>query len=100
MTLRDARRQNQALGGSVKPVTPLQRKLAAEPVTENQVDGRRAFRSLAGQDEFSAGGKKRKPLLDLKPRRREVPALREGEKPLEVVDSAFVRKMGKILKGK
>ncbi len=69
---------------------------------DNQVNGERAFRSLAGQDEFSAGGKKkkRKPLMEIKPARREVPAFREGEKPLEVVESAFMRRMGKILKGK
>ena len=86
----------------MKPVSPSQRKLVADPVPDSQKSGDRAFRSLAGKDEFSAGGNrtKRKPLLVLKPARREVPALRDGEKPLDVAESAFVRRMGKILKGK
>jgi hypothetical protein len=59
------------------------------------------MRSLAGKDEFSEGSsrrRKRKPMMELKPARREVPALREGQQPLEVVESTFLRKLGKILK--
>ena len=79
-----------------KPVEPEE-----PPRTESARNAERAMNSLAGKDEFSEGSsrrRKRKPLLDLKPPRREVPALREGEKPLEVVESAFLRRLGKILK--